>query len=226
MLHNANLYLPLYMMISLISLINKTLMPELKAQSSDFLADRASREIKTLAHGSILVRLAHKQNKIKATEEQLAKKNISQKARAEWMALKVQTIKERDLKEKNLKIAFSKYYSFSKVLFYQDDEHHLLSDPNAMFLTDVNGVIQKTPQDSFLILAIGKVTDNGTEAFIVLDSSGSPLTKPFPYLFRSAPTAALFYDIIYCKSSAEKKTEIVIKKIQKRFQKYYQSQNN
>lgn len=201
--------------------------PLLAQQNTKPVPTSPVKAITDLKNGVLIVRLTSEYRKLEALEELLENGDISVETEAN-LPLKMTRIEvERDLENDLWVRNFKAHYQFSDILFAYDTlrmDALIKNDGKNCFLDEdmkINPSLSLNGRP-FLMLYKGIISEgSGAEAVLFRDANFVQLKKPFPYFVRTTRFMYVFNSIFKGSIADARNIEQVVKKIEKKLNKFY-----
>ena len=153
----------------------------------------AKKESRHLAKGFLLIELRDQKKQLAALDSFIAKKNLTEGQRKRFEEEKERRMDENRKWRENLHDAFSEYYSFNQVLFYNKSDRDSIHSLEKPWVDRTgNHFVQDVDFDNYMILTPGQTKNQGLEAYILLTPERKTFCSPFPTYFRLNTFSSLF----------------------------------
>lgn len=175
-----------------------------------------------LKHGGVLlVRLVSDRRKISELDKRVASNPNDTKTKERLRQVRA----DRKAFNREWSEALREHYKFSEIYFFYDYDAKRLVDGerSGFFLDDDLHVDKNIKLDRpFVVLGEGAAGDSGISAFIVMDESIRPLSRPFPYYFKKNDFWKVLFSVFDSKTPRHRNLDKVAKEINDAFDRYYE----
>ncbi len=195
----------------------------LRAQEAQnpFLEEEAIRKLKS---GIILVRLESMDKKLQFLERSMENKECNESCKKKIQKDIEEVRLARDQFNKTFIWAFRTYFSFSKVLFYYDNQHSTLQQKRFTQFQFTGDSLELLPpatvhKDSLLILKKDITPDSENEGWLFQTSEGFTLKSKFPFITEN--NAKTLINRLASSDYLKKNCRYMVKKLNKDLFKFY-----